>query len=178
MNMFEHQRSLLRRKLVESGDNPAIRTELLRIVQPEYIQKAAQRGIFIAYIKDDEDFASELYAVLRESGLPVWMDVADIGQDDDGPREEQRALQRSGVMLLVASQATIEDERVGKMVSYYFDAGKIVVPVIYQMLEYEFNEFLVQPVDFRSDYFVGMNRLMQLLGAQDRNDRKDKKDKK
>lgn len=175
MNMFEHQRSLLRRKLVESDGDPAVRTELLRTVQPEYIQKAAQRGIFIAYTKDDEDFASELYAVLRESGLPAWMDIADIGQDDDGPREEQRALQRCGVMLLVTSQATLDDERVGQQVSYYFDAGKIVVPIIYQMLEYEFNEFLVQPVDFRSDYFVGMHRLMQLLGAQDRNDKNDKK---
>ena len=67
----------------------------------------ARRHIFISYAREDFDAAQRLYQTLKQFGLPVWMDMADLIAGQDWQAEIRNAIRSCSCFLLLLSHRSI-----------------------------------------------------------------------
>lgn len=160
---IEKRRALLRKAMFNKPQDTRVRNALVKTLTPSHIRKAANRGVFISYNRADELFALELDNGLREAGVGVWMDAIDVTDDGDWLNEIRSALQRSGIMVVVFSPDSLQDEDLKKELRYFMLAGKIVLPVLHRTCDFDRLSVMIEPVDFRYDMNIGLKRLLYLL---------------
>ena len=161
----DEKRAALRRVLLLQPDNTRIRAALHRLTSPSYIQNAIQNGVFIGYARADELFAVDISDSLREHGIKSWLDMTEISTDSTWFGSVTRALRKSGLVLLVLSPAALRSEELRHEIAWYLQTGKLIVPVMHQPCDIEAFGLTVPPVDFSESYAVGLQNLLELLGA-------------
>ena len=68
--------------------------------------------VFISYAKSDRDWALKLSNYLKESGLEVWIDAANLFPGDNWALETGRALEICDAMVVLVSPEALQSERV------------------------------------------------------------------
>jgi hypothetical protein len=162
----EEKRAALWRALRLKPDE-RIRSALVHTVDTHQIREAAQQGVFICYTHYDELFALDVADTLRSNGVPVWVDIIDIG-DADWNEAVAAALQRCGLMLVVTSPAALHSDGVRAEVEPFMSAGKIALPLLCQPCDARPLLLPCEPIDFTRGYTTGLNRLVSLLSAPNR----------
>lgn len=160
---IEEQRLKLRQAYQKAPDNPNIKRALARLMTTEHVRLAAKQGVFISYSRADDLFVLDLALDLREAGVDVWIDMTDIPDDADWRREVSRALRRCGVLLMVVSPATVDDEDVKAERQHFINSGKVIIPILYQNSDHKDDDLWINPVDFRYDYRTALQNLHRLL---------------
>ena len=118
---------------------------------------------FFSYAREDATFALKLAKELKAAGLSIWIDQLDISLGQRWDREVEEALAACPRMVVVLSPAGVESNNVMDEVSYALEEGKIVIPVLYKDCKVPFRLRRVQYADFRTEYQVGMNDLIDNL---------------
>ncbi len=157
------RRLMLYKAVQEFPDNQRIRNALIRTYANEYIQAAAEDGVYIAYARNDELFALELDTALRQVDVNVWFDQINVDPDEDWEYAVRTALNRSGVMILVVSPSAIADFELRGEAETFMEAGKIVIPVINEPCNADLLQMLVPPIDFSDNFDFGLRLLLQSI---------------
>lgn len=125
-----------------------------------------QQTAFISYSREDSEFALRLAEDLKAAGAAVWLDQLDIIPGRRWARAVQDALNDCPRMLVILSPSSANSTNVEDEVSFGLDEGKTVIPVLYRECRIPFRLRPFQHVDFRSDYALGLKRLLKVLPAE------------
>jgi serine/threonine protein kinase len=87
--------------------------------------------VFLSYAREQSAYVHEMARRLRSIGLTLWTDQ-DIEPGATWDRRVEAALQRADSMLVIMSPAAARSETVTDEWSYFLDAGKAVVPAVYE----------------------------------------------
>lgn len=68
--------------------------------------------VFICYSRNDEDLVLKLATILKQQGVPVWLDQWDIPPGADYNRTIERALNSCARLLLFLSPAAVGSDEV------------------------------------------------------------------
>ncbi len=160
---IEERRAALSRVLALNPTHTRARQSYLRSLDLQYVRQAAQSGVFVSYAHPDELFAAQLAEDLRFFGVPVWLDITDMPDGSDWFEAIEAAMQRCGLLLLVASPAAARADNIRSELKRFTDAGKIIIPVQRQQADLSALNLWYPPVDFGEDYSSGLQDLIHLL---------------
>lgn len=120
---------------------------------------------FISYARDDQDFVLKLATKLKDSGIPIWLDQWDIPAGADWDQTIDKALEKSGQVLVVLSPASVASKQVRGEIQSAIAGDKLLVPVLYRECTVPQLLRLIQHVDLTSgqldDHLV--NQLVRVL---------------
>ena len=159
----EQKRIAVSKALARNPDDEHLKKELQRLTGPEVVQTATSSGIYVSYSRTDELFALELTDGLSAAGISVWLDLIEIQDDLDWDSEVEAALARSGLMLAILSPEALTDKALIGERQLYFQAGKLIVPIIHQYCDWQHLAFWLPGVDFIHDFERGLHTLLNLL---------------
>jgi hypothetical protein len=162
---IEERRAALARVLALDPAHTRARQAYLRSLETHYVRQAAQAGVFISYAHPDELFAAELAEDLRFFGVPVWLDITDMPNGSDWYEAIEAAMQRCGLLLLIASPSAARADNVRSELKRFADAGKIIIPVQRHQADLSGLNLWYPPIDFGEDYSSGLQDLIHLLSA-------------
>jgi hypothetical protein len=155
------RRAALRRALDLTPDNKRLQTALRELSSPQHVRAAAEHGIYMGYARADELFTVDLAEALDAQGIETWLDMADA--TGDWHDSIGRALQRCGLMLLIVSPEALESTELRTEMRWFRDHGKLIVPVIHRACNLRELAIMHPPIDFRTDFQIGMQTLLRLL---------------
>jgi len=161
----EEKRAALRKALQLRPNDERVKQAFMQLLDGQHVRHAAKRGVFISYSTSDDLFAIELADELRAAGIHVWLDVAEIDDEDDWDSRVSAAMQSCGVMLVIISPEAMDDENAQKERFRFGEAGKIIIPVLYRHSEYRILNIWHPPVDCRYDHKPGIYSLIKLLSS-------------
>ncbi|NWF68123.1 MAG: toll/interleukin-1 receptor domain-containing protein [Chloroflexi bacterium] len=161
----EEKRAALRKALLLRSGNERVRSAYMELLSGEHLRTAAQRGVFISYSRSDELFAIELAESLRDHGIRAWLDVAEIAEDDDWYVKIKAGLQSCGVMLVIVSPESLDDDIAQYERENFGEAGKIIIPLLYRHSDQRLPLVWHPAVDCRHDPRPGIYQLIRLLAA-------------
>ena len=117
--------------------------------------------VFISYSRHDVDFALRLGKDLKAKGLNIWLDKLDIKPGEIWDNAIEKAMKTSGKVLIVLSPSSVSSPNVMDELSYAFDEGKSIIPVLHIECERPFRLRRRQFCDFTKDYEIGFNDLLR-----------------
>jgi hypothetical protein len=162
----EKRRIALRKALAASPDDARLHQYRLRLTSAKMVAQAMDAGVFLSYSRADELFVIELADHLREVGVQVWLDMMDIEADFDWNFAVQSALTNCGLMIAVLSPDALKDEAARSERRTFFEAGKLVQPVVARRCDLTGVDFWLSPIDFSRDYTVGLHTLLRALSIE------------
>jgi len=121
---------------------------------------------FISYSREDSEFALRLAQDLKAAGAHVWLDQMDISPGVPWDNAIEDALNNAPQMLLVLSPSSSRSNNVRNEISFALEAGKIIIPVLYQDCVVPLRLQRNQRIDFRADYAHGLTTLLSYLHVQ------------
>lgn len=160
---IEERRAALWRVLLLNPGHAKVKQAYLQTMDMPSIQQAAQAGVFISYAHCDEVFAVELADDLRFFGVQVWVDIMDMPDGSDWFEAVEKAMAGCGVMLLVGSPAALRADNVRSEIKRFADAGKIILPVLYQPADLSTLSLWYPVIHFEEDYSSGLQDIIRLL---------------
>ena len=136
------------------------------VVRGRRVVAAEAQTAFISYSREDSEFALRLAGDLKAAGAAVWLDQLDIAPGQRWAKAVQDALNDCPRMLVILSPSSASSTNVDDEVSFALEEKKTVIPVLYRECKIPFRLRPFQYVDFRSDYALGLTRLLQTLPAE------------
>lgn len=95
---------------------------------------AFMTDVFISYSRRNKLFAFTLEAALRQHGYSTWIDQA-IHPAANWEEEIYRAIDAAANVLFIISPDSVISEVCNREISYARSKGKIIIPVIYRLVE-------------------------------------------
>lgn len=162
------RRRMLYKAIAEFPQNQQIRSALLRTYSTSHIQTAAKAGVFISYNRADELFALELDQGLRDIGVNIWLDEIDVADNEDWHHAISSALARCGVMIVILSPQSVDDESVQDEMRSFVEAGKIILPVMSEACDLADLNLFLPAIRFDSEFSVPLSQLCRAFGVSRR----------
>jgi TIR domain-containing protein len=126
--------------------------------------------VFLSHSSLDRQFASDLSAVIRRHGVPVWYSQTNIVGAQQWQDEIGDALQRCDWFAVILSPQSADSMWVKRELSYALQQNRFenrIVPIAYQQSDFErlsWTLSLFQMVDFRQDLEQGYRNLLRTWG--------------
>jgi TIR domain-containing protein len=126
--------------------------------------------VFLSHSSLDRQFASDLSAVIRRHGVPVWYSQTNILGAQQWQDEIGDALQRCDWFAVILSPQSADSMWVKRELSYALQQNRFenrIVPIAYQQSDFErlsWTLSLFQMVDFRQDLEQGYRDLLRTWG--------------
>lgn len=117
--------------------------------------------VFISYSRTDINFALKLGKDLKAKGINVWVDKLDIKPGEIWDNAVEEAMKSSGKVLIILSPASVTSLNVMDELSYAFDEGKMIIPVMYLECDRPFRLRRRHFCDFTKDFEDGFNDLLR-----------------
>ena len=94
------------------------------------------RHIFLSYLSSEREFALRLASTLKNGGVPLWMDVLDVGikGGDDWVRALERAVDGSAGVVAVLSPDYVRSRYCRRELMRADGLGKLILPVLLRKL--------------------------------------------
>lgn len=86
--------------------------------------------VFLSYSSDDRDWASEIVAALKDSGVSTWFDAHEIVPGDRWQPRLEEALRESRVLILIVSPKSLSRPWTFFEVGAAVADSKRIVPVL------------------------------------------------
>jgi|SRR5687768_1248222 len=126
--------------------------------------------VFLSHSSLDRKFATDLAAVMRRHGIPVWHSQTNIGGAQQWIDEIGQALQRCDWFALILSPRSVESMWVRRELSYALLQNRFenrIVPIMYQPCNFEQLSWTLAPlqvVDFTVAVDDGYRALLRIWG--------------
>lgn len=121
--------------------------------------------IFICYAREDESFVLPLATILKDRGVPVWLDQWDIPATANYNRSIDKAIRDCAKFIVVLSQHSVESTEVEGEWLMALDEKKPILPVLRSPCQVPRQLRAIHRVDFSSKAVNDENSLRQLLRA-------------
>jgi hypothetical protein len=119
---------------------------------------------FFSYSRVDSDFALRLAQDLKAAGALVWLDQVDIAAGSRWDNAIEDALTAASYMLVILSPTSVKSENVRDEIDFAFRSDKDIIPILYIECSVPLRLGRKQRIDFRSDYALGLAKLLGRLG--------------
>lgn len=119
---------------------------------------------FFSYSRVDSDFALRLAQDLKAAGALVWLDQLDIAAGSRWDNAIEDALTAASHMLVILSPTSVKSENVRDEIDFAFRSDKDIIPILYIECSVPLRLGRKQRIDFRSDYALGLAKLLGRLG--------------
>lgn len=127
--------------------------------------------VFLSHSSLDQQFATELAAVLRRHGIPIWYSEVNIVGAQQWHDEIGAALRRCDWLVVLLSPNSVESIWVKREVLFSLKDHRYderIVPVLYQPCDYDqlsWTLSLLQIVDFTQGLEHGWRQLLRVWGV-------------
>ena len=128
------------------------------------------REVFLSHSSQDRQFATDLAAVIRRHGIPVWYSQTNIVGAQQWQDEIGAALQRCDWFALILSPQSAASMWVKRELSYALQQNRFenrIVPIVYQQSNFEVLSWtlsLFQMVSFTGLADEGYRDLLRIWG--------------
>ena len=119
--------------------------------------------VFVSYNRKDSAFALSLSKDLAANGIDVWIDQLSIPPGTAWDRAIEKALVSSPLVLVVLSKASVESDNVLDEITYAFQKGKRIIPVLSEECNVPLRLARLQHIDFTGNYKNGYSILLEVL---------------
>lgn len=119
--------------------------------------------IFISYARADAEFALRLAKDLKSAGANIWLDQLNVLKGERWDKAIQKGLRESEFVVVILSPKSVASENVLDEVSYAFDEGKQILPILYKKCDVPFRLRRLQYTDFSRDYNTRLAELVKGL---------------
>lgn len=126
------------------------------------------KKIFISYQNQDRSFAIKLNKDLKDENFETWFDQQDIPSGIDWSTAVGEGLRTCSHMILVLTPESVKSKEVKAEWNYFLNENKIIYPLLLRDCEVPYRLGLIQRVDFRSDYGVGLKQIISYIKLQER----------
>lgn len=124
--------------------------------------------IFFSYSRSDaSDFALKLATELKNAGINVWIDQLDIPVGRAWDIEIEKALERANCVIFILSNKSVSSDNVLNEIGYALDEEKQVIPILISDCKIPIRVRRLQHIDFRSNYFDGLAKLLKDVQVPD-----------
>ncbi len=123
--------------------------------------------IFICYAREDQEFALELGAKLKDHGIPVWLDQWDIPGGADWDQAIEDALHDCSKFLIILTKTAVDSREVRGELQTALDEEKPIVPVLHQTCRIPRQLKVYQHIDFTAHGPEDSRALAKLFRALD-----------
>jgi len=123
--------------------------------------------IFICYAREDQEFALELGAKLKDHGIPVWLDQWDIPGGADWDQAIEDALHDCSKFLIILTKTAVDSREVRGELQTALDEEKPIVPVLHQACRIPRQLKVFQHIDFTAHGPEDSRALAKLFRALD-----------
>ena len=119
--------------------------------------------VFVSYNRKDSTFALSLSKDLASNGIDVWIDQLSIPPGAAWDRAIEKALISSPLVLVVLSKTSVESDNVLDEISFAFQKGKRIIPVLSEECNVPMRLARLQQIDFTGNYQNGYTKLLDAL---------------
>jgi TIR domain len=129
------------------------------------------REIFLSHSSLDRQFATDLTAVIRRHGIPVWYSQTNIVGAQQWQNEIGAALQRCDWFAVIVSPQSAGSMWVKRELSYALQQNRFenkIVPIVYQPANVEQLAWplsLFQMINFTGPFDDGCRDLLRIWGV-------------
>jgi hypothetical protein len=109
---------------------------------------------FLSYSRLNAQFARKIAQLLREMGVIIWIDEANIRPGSTWADEIQQALDECNVMLLVLTPEAMDSSQVKREWLYWLGTGKRLIPLLLKPTKVHYQLYDLQYVDFVRKSFI------------------------
>ena len=117
--------------------------------------------IFINYAREDCPFVRSVVAQLRNAGVPVWMDEADISPGARWDQAIEQALNACSSVLVVLSPDAVKSHNVLDEMAFALDEGKRIIPIKHKECNIPLRLRRIQYIDFTADHDSALRKLVE-----------------
>jgi len=160
------RRIALRRQLRKNPEDPTLIKSLQSTLRDKVVRLAAADGVVITYSAYDELFASDLDNDLLENGVRSIMGVYDRSKSELMQAAVRATMDQTNVLVLIISESSMRDPNVIATYEYFWNAGKVIVPIMFELCNVDHLLLGMSPLDFYDQWQSGLRRLHHLLGAK------------
>ncbi|MCA9894019.1 MAG: toll/interleukin-1 receptor domain-containing protein [Anaerolineae bacterium] len=160
------RRIAIRRQLRHRPDDSVLFKALHATLRDKVIRLAATDGVFITYSAYDAVFAADLDADLTGHQVKSTMGAYDRSKSDMMQASIRATMDQSNVLLLIISESSLRDMNVIATYEYFWNAGKIIVPIMFEPCNIDHLLLGVAPLDFYDQWKHGLRRLHHLVSAK------------
>ena len=129
------------------------------------------KKIFVSYSRVDTEKVDRLATRLREEAHDVSIDRKSIQGGDIWTRRLVEEIERADVILACLSTSSVRSDNVRRELQLALDAKKTILPVMLETTvipsELKYQLAGLQMIDFVADFEVGLQELLQQLGAEE-----------
>ena len=160
------------KKLSKIAEEENTRNKIQEVTKPTnlpedntYPQNTPIRSgqVFVSYNRKDSAFALSLSKDLATNGIEVWIDQLSIPAGAAWDRAIEKALISAPLVLVVLSKSAVESENVMDEISFAFQNGKRIIPVLTEECKVPMRLARLQQIDFIGNYKNGYSKLMEAL---------------
>lgn len=123
--------------------------------------------VFISYSRADVDFALKLGKDLKAKGINVWVDKLDIKPGEIWDNAVEEAMKTSRKVVIILSPTSVSSLNVMDELSYAFDEGKTIIPVMHIECVRPFRLRRRQFCDFTVNYEHGFIDLLRAFDVSE-----------
>lgn len=123
----------------------------------------SNKTTFFSYSRSDSAFVLKLANDLRNGGTEFWLDQLDIKAGSHWDAAIEAALNSAKNLIVVLSPAAVESNNVMDEVSFAFENGKTVIPILLAHCSIPYRLKRLQRIDFTGDYQTGLTQLSKIL---------------
>jgi len=123
--------------------------------------------IFISYSRRDSQFVDTLRSRLESSGIPVWVDRADIQGGSKWRSEIVKAIEEADAFVIVLSRHSIQSDNVRKELDVAEGFKARVIPLELEPVpippDFQYQLAGLQRIEFSRDFETGLAQLLDAL---------------
>ncbi len=122
--------------------------------------------VFISYSRKDAAFVERLYADLKSNNINAWVDTYKISPGQNWDRTIHDALENASALILVISPDSMASQNVHAEYLYALEMDKPVLPIVVREASIPLQLRLLQYLDFRDSYELGLSKLIGALKSR------------
>ena len=122
---------------------------------------------FLSYARADSDFALRFARDLIAAEHSVWVDQFDIRPSQHWDRAVEQAVRSCDGMIVILSCRSVESPNVADEVSVAIDAGKHVIPILFQQCMIPLRMTRMQFIDATASYDEALRRCLAAMTGSD-----------
>ena len=149
------RRIALRRQLRKNPEDQNLVKSLQSTLRDKVVRLAAVDGVFITYSVSDELFASDLDGNLLEHDVRSLIGIYDQSKSELMQAAVRATMDQTNVLLLIVSESSMRDANVIATYEHFWNAGKIIVPIMFEPCNIDHLLLGMPPLDFYDQWQSG-----------------------
>ncbi|WP_045860792.1 toll/interleukin-1 receptor domain-containing protein [Teredinibacter purpureus] len=119
--------------------------------------------VFLSYSRKNLEDVLRIRQALERRGIDVWIDQDDIGTGSRWDVQIEEGIQKSRVVVVILSDASVASSNVGDEWSFAIENDKHIIPVLLHECNVPMRIASLQRIEFTDSFEKGIGRLVESI---------------